>query len=124
MELILILQIILGVSVFGILFIIFRNFPLILTHEPKYIPKEKRMFFKLKKGVSEKRMRTSHRTHKWREKIFHRLRILILKLDNILLSYTHKVRERRMHLEKIHFAKKEKRKQKKEAKKSSRSKGN
>lgn len=113
MSLILIFQILFAVSLFGIIFIIVRNLPLVPDYEVKYIPREKRFFFRFKKNISEKKIKTTHKTHKYRERFIRRLRILILKIDNFLLPYFHKIRERRVHLEKIYFAKREKKKKSK-----------
>lgn len=113
MSLLLLFEIVFGVSLFGMIFIFIRRMPLIADYEPKYIPKEKRAFVRFRKNVSEKRIETKHKTHKFREKIIQRLRISILKFDNFLLSYFKKMRERRMHLEKVYFAKREERRQKK-----------
>jgi hypothetical protein len=107
MSLIIISKIVFSISLFGVIFIFLRNLPLIPDYKPEYVPKEKRFFFRFRKNVSEKKIKTAHKTQKVREKIIHRLRIIILKIDNALLSYFHKLRERRMHLEKVYFVKRE-----------------
>jgi len=105
MDSITICQIILGVSIFGALFVFVRNLPLVPEHKVKYIPKEKRVSFKLKRGLSEKKVETVHITHKAQEKLGHRLRIWILKLDNFLSKWLKKTKERNYHLENIYFKK-------------------
>jgi hypothetical protein len=117
MELITIFQISFGVSVFGFLFIFFRNLPLIPEYKVKYVPKEKRISFKFKRGVSEGKVKTAHRSHKIQERIGHRLRIWLLKLDNVLSSRLQKIKERRSHLENVYFADVEEEKEKKKKRK-------
>ncbi len=113
MSQILIAEIIFAVSLFGAIFIFLKNLPLVADYEPKYVPKEKRVFFRFKKNVSDKKIKATHKTHKLREKIIQKTRIIILKIDNLLLSYFRKMRERRMHIEKIYLQKKEERRKKK-----------
>ncbi len=113
MSQILLFEIIFAVSFLGAIFIFLRNLPLVAEYQPKYVPKEKRVFFRLKRKAAEKKIQTTHRTHKIREKIIQKIRIIILKIDNFLLSYFQKLRERRMHIEKIYFQKKEERRKRK-----------
>lgn len=117
MLLISIFQIALGVSIFGIAFIVIRNLPLVSDYKVKYIPKEKRISFRVRKNISEGRVKTAHKTHKLKEKTGGKVRIWILKLDNFLLSRLKRTRERRMHIENIYFAKVDKIKKKKRSKK-------
>lgn len=114
MLLIYIFQIALAVSIFGIIFIIVRNLPLVPEYKVKYIPKEKKISFRLRRGVSEGRIKATHKSHKIKEKIGRKIRIWILKFDNFLISRIQKTRERRMHLENIYFAKLDKIKKRKE----------
>jgi len=116
MHLISIFQIALAVSIFGIVFIVIRNLPLVPEYKVKYIPKEKKISFKVKQNISEGRIKTTHKTHKFKEKVGGKIRIWILKLDNFLLSRLRKTRERRMHLENVYFAKLKKFKKKKKEK--------
>ncbi|MDD5551792.1 MAG: hypothetical protein PHI88_01335 [Candidatus Pacebacteria bacterium] len=120
MSSIAICQIIFGFSIFGLLFIFSRNLPLIPDYEVKYVPKEKRVSFRLRRNVTEGKIKTSHKAHKFQEKITSRLRVVVLKIDNYLSSRLQKVRERRFHLENIYFKKhkiEKKTKDKKEDKK-------
>lgn len=117
MPLISIFQIALGISIFGIIFIVVRNLPLVPEYKVKYVPKEKKISFKMRRNISEGRIKTTHKTHKFKEKLGGKIRIWILKLDNFLLSRLQKTRERRMHLENVYFAKIEKFKKKKKSKK-------
>lgn len=118
MDSITICQIILGISIFGALFIFARNLPLLPEHKVKYVPREKRVSFKLKRGFSEKKIETVHVTHKAQERLGHRLKVWILKLDNFLSNWLKRTKERKYHLENVYFKKLkepvEKKKKKKE----------
>lgn len=103
METIEILQISFYLSFLGMIFILARNLPLVAEHKVKYVPKEKRLSFRLKKGFSEGRIKTIHKSHKIQEKIGHRLRISVLKIDNFLSKWLKDVKEKRFHIENIYF---------------------
>lgn len=108
MSLILICQIIFGASLFGILFIFLRNLPLLVEFEPRPIPKEERLIFKFKKGFLRFKDKFSGKFQRAREKTAHKIRILVLKIDNFLTSYLKKAQEQRRHQKKISLFRKKK----------------
>jgi hypothetical protein len=101
-------QIALAASLGGMLFIFLRNLPLLPEFAPKPIPREKKLSFRLKNNLKKGKIKISEKFHQWGEKNAHRLRILVLKIDNSLTSYLKKARERKIHLEKIHFTRRKK----------------
>lgn len=103
MDKIFILQISFYFSFLGMIFMIGRNLPLIAEYKVKYVPKEKRLKFRLKRGITESRMKTIHKSHQIQEKIGHRLRISVLKIDNFISRWLKNVKERRFHIENIYF---------------------
>lgn len=92
-------------SFLGMVFIFLRNLPKVAEYKVKYIPKEKRFSFKIKKNIQESRIKTIHKTHKFQEKLAHRLRVFILKIDNFLFNWLKNVKERKFHIENIYFRK-------------------
>lgn len=105
MDTISIFQISFYLSFLGMAFIFLRNLPKIAEYKVKYIPKEKRISFKIKRNISEGKIKTIHKTHKIQEKLAHRLRVLILKIDNFLFNWLKNVKEKKFHIENIYFRK-------------------
>lgn len=101
MSLILICQIIFSVSLSGILFIFLRNLPLLIDFEPQPVPEEKKLIFRCKKGFLRFKNKFSGKFQTAREKTVHKIRILVLKIDNFLTSYLKKAQEQRRHQKKI-----------------------
>jgi hypothetical protein len=107
MDSIFFLQLSFFFSFLGMAFIFVRNLPLVAEYKVKYISKEKRFTFRLRKNISDSKIKTIHKTHKIQERIGHRLRIFILKIDNILFNWLKNVKEKRFHIENIYFRKPE-----------------
>jgi len=119
MNIIFICQIAFGISVFGILFILLRNLPVLVEFEPRPIPKNKKLYFRLKKGFLIVKQKSGEKFHRLRERNLHRLKVWTLKVDNFLTSYLKRTQERRLHQKRSHSEKKEREKSKSEISKES-----
>lgn len=94
-------QIFVGVSIFGMLFMIVRKLPLIASFRSRSVKEEKKISFLLKNKFNEGEMRVKGKIHQWGEKRAHQLRVWVLKIDNILTLYLQKAREQKKHIERI-----------------------
>jgi hypothetical protein len=97
MNNIFICQIVLGVSLFGMLFIFLRNLPLLLEFEPKPIPKEDKFSFKIKIKYNSIQKKVKDSFNHWQEKNLRKMRIWNLKIDNFLNAYLDKIRKQKLH---------------------------
>lgn len=95
MNAILLFQVFSAISLAGIIFIFLRNLPLLCEFEPVPVLKEEKLTFRLKKTVKETKLKSRERFHLWSEKTAHKLRLIVLKIDNFLSSYLKKIRERK-----------------------------
>lgn len=96
MNIIFALQFIFGTSLVGMLFIFLRNLPLLCEVEPLQVSKEASFSFRLRKEIKETSNKSSEKFHRWSEKILHKLRLNLLKIDNSLFSCLKKIRERKI----------------------------
>ena len=108
MSLITICQIIVGASLAGMLFIFLRNLPLLAEFKPKPILPERKFFNRIKYNLGKTKTKVEEIFHKFVEKNSHKLRIFILKTDNFLISRARQAREKKIHFAKINFKKKKK----------------
>jgi len=108
MPLITIFQIIIGASLAGMLFIFLRNLPLLAEFKPKPILPERKFFNRIKYNFGKTKTKVGEIFHKFVEKNSHKLRIFILKTDNFLISRIRQAREKKIHFAKINFKKKKK----------------
>lgn len=107
MALISICQIFFTFSILGIFIIFFRNLPLLVEFEPPSIPKEKRIYFRFKTKVLNIKNKTLEIFHRLKERSLHRLRVLTLKIDNLITSSLKKTRDTKTKEGKNHFSVKE-----------------
>jgi len=110
MTLISLCQILFPFSVLGMLFIFLRNLPTLLEFEPTPVPKEKKLYFRLKKRFLIIKRSLGEKLRQLREKNLHRLRVLTLKIDNFLAFYLKKTREKKSSQERNHLSKERKKK--------------
>ena len=108
MNSILACQIVLAVSLGGMLFIFLRVLPLLPEFKPKPVSEEKKPSFRLKAGFEATRKKIGGGFHQWGKRSAHRIKVLVLKVDNFLTSYLKKAREKEIYLEKIHLSRRKK----------------
>ena len=108
MALIAICKIILVFSFAGMLFIFLRVLPLFSDFKPKSVPEEKKFSFRFKARIEIIRKKIGGRFNQWGKKSAHRIKVLVLKIDNSLTSYLKKAREKEIYIEKIHLSRKKK----------------
>jgi len=108
MTLIAVCKIILACSLGGMLFIFLRVLPLLPEFKPKLVPEEKKFFFRLETRINAGRRRIGEKFYRWGRKNAHRIRILVLKIDNFLTSYLKRAREKEIHFEKVHLSRRKK----------------
>ena len=84
MNTIFICQLILIVAFVGIVFIFLRNFPLLVEFEPRPVPKEKRISYKIKNNWNNFQKTIGNNFSHWQRKLFAGQRFGCLKL--IILS--------------------------------------
>ncbi|HRR39391.1 MAG TPA: hypothetical protein P5570_01370 [Candidatus Paceibacterota bacterium] len=103
MNTIFICQLILIVAFVGIVFIFLRNFPLLVEFEPRPVPKEKRISYKIKNNWNNFQKTIGNNFSHWQEKTLRRTKVWMLKIDNSITSHLDSIRK-----QKIHFSKKQK----------------
>lgn len=95
-------------SFLGLFFIFLRNLPLLVDFKPEVIAEEKKLIKRLKFKLSNAKRKFKKWFERFTEKKAHQLRVLILKIDNLLISYIKKIQIKKLHSKKISFFKKRK----------------